>query len=110
MEMIADNSAQNRHSHRLTNYLNARRMRNASVEERLAALRQVREANQGDAAEEYGGARSSRSRLTRRLRERFRIRTRAHGAEGPSPVESGTTTPTVPAPAHIAPTGSNSNT
>lgn len=109
MEVLADNGAQNRHSHRLTNYLNARRMRNASVEERLAALRQVREANQGDVADEYGGARTSRSRLTRRLRERFRIRTRAHGVEGPSPVESGTTTPTVPAPAHIAPTGTNSN-
>lgn len=82
-------------------------MHNASVEERLAALRQVREANQGD-ADEPAGARSSRSRLTSRLRERFRIRTRAHGAEGPTPVESGTATPTVPAPAHVAPT-SDSN-
>lgn len=109
MEALADNGAQNRHSRRLTNYLNARRMRNASVEERLAALRQVREANQGDVADEDGGARSSRGRLTRRLRERFRIRTRAHGVEGPSPVGSGTATPTVPAPAHIAPTGTNSN-
>lgn len=82
-------------------------MHNASVEERLAALRRVREANQDD-ADELAGARSSRSRLTSRLRERFRIRTRAHGAEGPTPVGSGTATPTVPAPAHVAPT-SDSN-
>lgn len=106
MEALADNGAQNRHSRRLTNYLNARRMRNASVEERLAALRQVREANQGDVADEDEGARSSRGRLTRRLRERFRIRTRAHGV---SPVVSGAATPTVPAPAHISRSGTNSN-
>ncbi|KAJ5569811.1 uncharacterized protein N7459_009241 [Penicillium hispanicum] len=93
----------NRHSRRLSNYLhgplNARRMRHATVEERLAALRHVREASQGEAAASEDAARPNRSRLTTRLRDRFRIRTRAHGVEGSSPGESGTSTPTVPVPA-----------
>ncbi|KAJ5725657.1 Zinc finger RING-type [Penicillium malachiteum] len=97
-----------RHSHhRLTNYLNARRMRNATVEERLAALRHVREANQDDVANNVAST-PNRNRLSMRLRERFRIRTRRHGIETASPGESGmstpsvvATTPTIPAPAHI---------
>lgn len=98
-------ATQSRHN-RLTNYLhghgplNARRMRNATVEERLAALRRVREENQDEAANQ-DDARPNRTRLTRRLRDRFRIRTRAHGVD-PSPENSGTSTPTVPAPAHTA--------
>ncbi|GLI78691.1 hypothetical protein PoHVEF18_007012 [Penicillium ochrochloron] len=94
----------NRHSHRLTNYLhgplNARRMRNATVEERLAALRRVREANQGEATGDDEITRPSRNRLSTRLRDRFRIRTRAHGVDTTSPVESGAATPTVPPAAH----------
>lgn len=78
-------------------------MRNATVEERLAALRRVREENQDEAANEN----NVRPRLTRRLRDRFRIRTRAHGLEA-SPEASGTSTPTVPPPAHTAPEGSES--
>ncbi|KAL4927694.1 RING-H2 finger protein [Aspergillus undulatus] len=71
------------HRHRrISNYLsstlNARRMRDASVEERLAALRSVREEaraeNEGDSDD-----RRRRNRLTARFREKFRIRTRAHG-------------------------------
>ncbi|KAJ5614221.1 Zinc finger RING-type [Penicillium herquei] len=97
-----------RHSHhRLTNYLNARRMRNATVEERLAALRHVREANQDDVANNLAPV-PNRNRLSMRLRERFRIRTRRHGIESASPGESGAstpsviaTTPTIPAPAHL---------
>ncbi|KAJ5673767.1 hypothetical protein N7462_009206 [Penicillium macrosclerotiorum] len=114
----AADAPQHRHSHRLTNYLhgplNARRMRNATVEERLDALRRVREANNGE-ADDADPARSGRSRLSRRLRERFRIRTRAHGIDSPSPVESGSTTPAVttpavPAPAHTTgPSASESN-
>lgn len=98
-------ATQSRHN-RLTNYLhghgplNARRMRNATVEERLAALRRVREENQDEAANQ-NDARPNRARLTTRLRDRFRIRTRAHGVD-PSPENSGTSTPTVPAPAHTA--------
>lgn len=94
----------NRHSHRLTNYLhgplNARRMRNATVEERLAALRHVREANQGVATSEDDPTRPNRNRLSSRLRDRFRIRTRAHGVDLTTPVESGAVTPTVPPAAH----------
>ncbi|KAL4785778.1 hypothetical protein BJX76DRAFT_366693 [Aspergillus varians] len=70
--------------HRLSNYLhgtlNARRMRDASVEERLAALRSVREeANREPTNEPENDEHSRRNRLTARFRERFRIRTRAHG-------------------------------
>ncbi|KAL4947187.1 hypothetical protein BDW69DRAFT_178910 [Aspergillus filifer] len=72
------------HRHRrisnyLTSTLNARRMRDASVEERLAALRSVRE----EARESENGDedRGRRNRLTARFREKFRIRTRAHGED-----------------------------
>ncbi|KAI9375340.1 hypothetical protein BJX61DRAFT_539898 [Aspergillus egyptiacus] len=75
------------HRRRLSNYLhgplNARRMRDASVEERLAALRSVREeadATRGTEAE-TDEQRRRRHRLTARLREKFRIRTRAHGED-----------------------------
>ncbi|KAL6238662.1 hypothetical protein BDW75DRAFT_246757 [Aspergillus navahoensis] len=77
------------HRHRLSSYLtstlNARRMRDASVEERLAALRSVREEANRDAANgDENEQQCRRSRLTARFRERFRIRTRAHGEESPS--------------------------
>lgn len=100
------NTQSNRHSHRLTNYLhgplNARRMRNATVEERLAALRHVRETNQ-EATGDDETTQPSRNRLSTRLRDRFRIRTRAHGVDtttASTPVESGAATPAVPPPAH----------
>ncbi|KAJ5938661.1 hypothetical protein N7466_001795 [Penicillium verhagenii] len=90
-----------RHSHhRLTNYLNARRMHNATVEERLTALREVRAANQGDAAD--AAPTPSRRRLSTRIRDRLRVRSSVHGMEGLSPPGSGAntpvtvTTPTVP--------------
>ncbi|EKV09427.1 Zinc finger, RING-type [Penicillium digitatum] len=99
---------QARHTHRrLTNYLhgplNARRMRDATIEERIAALRRIREANQAESVPEEGSRRS----LTTRLRDRFRIRTRAHGAEAetsdadnpaPSPAA-----PAAPASVHLTP-------
>ncbi|KAL4975838.1 hypothetical protein BDW66DRAFT_62648 [Aspergillus desertorum] len=74
------------HRHRLSSYLtstlNARRMRDASVEERLAALRSVREEANRDAANRDGNEqRRRRNQLTARFRERLRIRTRAHGEE-----------------------------
>ncbi|KAJ5502316.1 Zinc finger RING-type [Penicillium fimorum] len=95
---------QARHTHRrLTNYLhgplNARRMRDATVEERLAALRRVREANQGDSAPEEGPHRG----LTTRLRDRFRIRTRAHGAEGETSDADAAPSPAAPAAVHLPP-------
>lgn len=98
-------ASSHRHN-RFTNYLNARRMRNASVEERLAALRRVREANQSN-----GAAPTNRRGLSIRLRERFRVRTRAHGVETQTD-DSGTSTPIpavpavpeVPPAAHVAET------
>ncbi|PWY74533.1 hypothetical protein BO94DRAFT_538691, partial [Aspergillus sclerotioniger CBS 115572] len=84
----AEPSAESGHPRhrRLSNYLhgtlNARRMRDASVEERLAALRSVREeASREEATDEADERLRRRSRLTTRLRERFRVRTRAHGDE-----------------------------
>jgi hypothetical protein len=83
---------------RLTNYLhgplNAHRMHNATVEERLATLRRFREANQTSTEE--------RPRLTTRLRERFRIRTRAHDPEASAEAEA-ESAPAAPAPVHMAP-------
>ncbi|KAL4880699.1 hypothetical protein BJY04DRAFT_218855 [Aspergillus karnatakaensis] len=72
------------HRHRrISSYLhgplNARRMRDASVEERLAALRSVREEANREAENESDEQRSRRNRLTARFKEKFRIRTRAHG-------------------------------
>lgn len=72
---------------RLTSYLhgtlNARRMRDATVEERLAALRSVRAETTRqppDRTTEEPDERSRRrSGLTTRLRDRFRIRTQRHG-------------------------------
>ncbi|KAI9037979.1 RING-H2 finger protein [Aspergillus affinis] len=85
-ESTADASHQRGH-HRLSNYLhgslNARRMRDASVEERLAALRSVREeANQNAQNADNDEQVRRRSRLTARLKDKFRIRTRAHGEDG----------------------------
>ncbi|PLN77796.1 hypothetical protein BDW42DRAFT_196290 [Aspergillus taichungensis] len=72
---------------RLTSYLhgtlNARRMRDATVEERLAALRSVRAEHHRQTQDATTDERDERSRrrsgLTTRLRDRFRIRTQAHG-------------------------------
>ncbi|KAF7586877.1 hypothetical protein BBP40_008206 [Aspergillus hancockii] len=76
-----------RQHRRLTSYLhgtlNARRMRDATVEERLAALRTVREENRNSAENEDAEERQRlRSRVATRLRDRFRIRTRRHGDDG----------------------------
>jgi len=64
----------------LTSAASVERLHNASVEERLATVRSLRETtrNNGDASgpDENG---ERRTRLAARLRERFRIRTRQHG-------------------------------
>ncbi|KAE8134916.1 hypothetical protein BDV38DRAFT_273139 [Aspergillus pseudotamarii] len=83
------------HRHRrLTSYLhgtlNARRMREATVEERLAALRSVREENRNSIENEEEQQR--RGRLTSRLRDRFRIRTRRHGDDGEQQPSASTST------------------
>lgn len=74
-----------RQSRRLTGYLNARRMRDATVEERLAALRSVREeANRhpGGAHEEADEQQRRRHRLSTRLRERLRMGPRPREGAG----------------------------
>jgi hypothetical protein len=73
-------------------------MRDATVEERLAALRRVREANQSEPAPE-----GSHRGLTTRLRDRFRIRTRAHGAEAETADDNAAPSPAAPAPVHLTP-------
>ncbi|KAL3447334.1 hypothetical protein BJX65DRAFT_94726 [Aspergillus insuetus] len=96
-EPAAEETPTHRHR-RISNYLhgtlNARRMRDASVEERLAALRSVREeANREQQDETDEQQQRRRHRLTARFRERFRIRTRAHGDEpatSPSPAPAST--------------------
>lgn len=89
-----NDSANVRHRRGLSTYLhdtlNVRRMRDATVEERIAALRRVRQVNRddpnsGETAEER---QRRRSRLSSRLRERFRIRTRQHGQPPPPPPAS----------------------
>ncbi|KAF9886699.1 hypothetical protein FE257_011213 [Aspergillus nanangensis] len=83
-------TAEPTHRHRrLSSYLhsslNARRMRDASVEERIAALRSVREETNQDGTNEDTDERlHRRSRLTHRLRDRFRIHTRPHREESGS--------------------------
>ncbi|KAH1397508.1 hypothetical protein KXX31_001187 [Aspergillus fumigatus] len=79
----AADATSSRQHRRISSYLhgtlNARRMRDATVEERLAALRSVREEASRDTSNEEAERR--RNRLTARLRERFRVRTRTHGVE-----------------------------
>ncbi|KAL3467084.1 hypothetical protein BJX64DRAFT_190320 [Aspergillus heterothallicus] len=91
-EPAAEETPTHRHR-RLSNYLhgtlNARRMRDASVEERLAALRSVREeANREQEDETDEQQQRRRHRLTARFRERFRIRTRAHDEPAPAPAST----------------------
>ena len=89
-EPAPEPETQPRQPRRLTGYLpstlNARRMRDATVEERLAALRSVREeANREGAQANEEADESRRSRLSTRLRDRFRIRTRPHDeTDGPA--------------------------
>lgn len=88
----ADSSHQtnnsNRHSRGLTGYLSdIRRARNAPVEERIEALRRLRESQRHQDGDESATAEESQGRrrhLAMRLRDRFRIRTRQHGSE-PTP-------------------------
>ena len=65
-------------------------MREATVEERLAALRSVREENRNSIENEE--ERQRRGRLTSRLRDRFRIRTRRHGDDGEQQPSASTST------------------
>lgn len=104
---IADGTQSHHYHHRLTNYLhnplNVRRILDATVEERLATLRHIRQAIPGEGArDEDTATRAGRNPLSMRLFERFRIRTRAHGIEASSPAVNSISTLTVPPPAHLA--------
>ncbi|KUL89012.1 hypothetical protein ZTR_06008 [Talaromyces verruculosus] len=81
----------NRHSRGLAGYLSdIRRARNAPVEERIEALRRLRQSHQqqqernGDESATAEESQGRRRHLAMRLRDRFRVRTRQHGSE-PSP-------------------------
>ena len=76
----------------ITDILNPSRMQAASREERIAALRRLREHRNQSVAEEAETRR--RRRLTARLGETFGVRTRARGS---SPPASGSATSSVPA-------------
>ncbi|KND94299.1 Protein goliath [Tolypocladium ophioglossoides CBS 100239] len=70
------------HGHRHSRPLDINRLRQASVEERMEALRQMRaQANEHDSREGDGVERPHGARLTDKLKDKFRIRTRAQPAE-----------------------------
>ena len=84
----------------ITDILNPSRMQSASREERIAALRRLREHRNQSVAEEAETRR--RRRLTARLGETFGVRTRARGA---SPPASGGTGASLAPPAPEASSG-----
>lgn len=74
--------AQISHRHRLSRIFDVNRLRQASVEEQMAALRQMRaETNEAERQTGETDTRGQSSRLAERLRERFRIRTQAQSGE-----------------------------
>lgn len=70
---------------RVARLLDLNRLRHAPPDERIAALRQLREQSQreGEAVEDVEES-SRRARLTNRLRDTFRIRTRAQNITPPA--------------------------
>jgi len=70
---------------RRTRLLDLNRLRHAAPDERIAALRQLREQSQREGEASEGVEETSRrTRLTNRLRDRFHIRTRAETAVPPA--------------------------
>ncbi|KAJ4859098.1 ring finger domain-containing protein [Trichoderma breve] len=76
------------HRHRISRFFDVNRLRQATAEEQIEALRQMRSTRQTDAeAHEAGAAhdtereRGQRAHLTAKLKEKFRIRTRARSPE-----------------------------
>ena len=64
----------------------SRQLRNAPVEERLAALRELRAQEQQESSREADVEdRHQRARITERLKETFRIRTRAQSSQERDP-------------------------
>ncbi|KJZ75059.1 hypothetical protein HIM_05545 [Hirsutella minnesotensis 3608] len=78
-----EQSSTSSHGNRLARLLDVNRLRQAPVEERMEALRQMR-AQSHDQNSQFGEGSSRRgqgARLTKKLRDKFRIRTRAQGAQ-----------------------------
>ena len=82
IEAIGDDVSDSNHQRRrVSRFLDLTRLRTAPPEERIAALRRLREQSQRDGEEDVE-EHSRRARLTGRLRETFRIRTRTqNGAQ-----------------------------
>lgn len=110
LEVDGSGPPSNRASRRMSGLwevLNPRRMAHATPEERIAALRRLREQNGRNIVEDQETRR--RRRLTARLGETFGVRTRARGTspagtsgsgdvEVPVTVAENPASPTVPAP------------
>lgn len=110
LEVDGPGPPSNRASRRMSGLweiLNPRRMAHATPEERIAALRRLREQNGRNPTEEQETRR--RRRLTARLGETFGVRTRARGTspagtagsgdvDVPSPVFENPSSPIGPAP------------
>ncbi|KAL7781970.1 hypothetical protein V8C43DRAFT_214834 [Trichoderma afarasin] len=76
------------HRHRISRFFDVNRLRQATAEEQIEALRQMRSTRQTDAEAHEAGAthdtereRGQRAHLTAKLKEKFRIRTRARSPE-----------------------------
>ncbi|RDA87338.1 hypothetical protein CP532_2610 [Ophiocordyceps camponoti-leonardi (nom. inval.)] len=67
-------NVRNSHGNRFSRLLDVNRLRQASVEERMEALRQMRTRNDGDWA--AGSRRAQGQSLTMKLKDKFRVRTR----------------------------------
>ncbi|PHH69017.1 hypothetical protein CDD82_126 [Ophiocordyceps australis] len=81
METDEASTASHAQSSRLSRLLDINRLRQAPVEERMEALRQMRSETREDGSHTGDEAESRhRARLTDRLKDKFRIRTRAQSA------------------------------
>lgn len=77
------------HRHRISRFFDINRLRQATAEEQIEALRQMRstrqndaEAHEADGVHDVEGERGQRAHLlTAKLKEKFRIRTRARSPE-----------------------------
>ncbi|RFU76871.1 ring finger domain-containing [Trichoderma arundinaceum] len=76
------------HRHRISRFFDINRLRQATAEEQIEALRQMRstrqddsEAPEGDGIQDAEGDRGHRAHLSAKLKEKFRIRTRARSPE-----------------------------
>jgi hypothetical protein len=73
---------------RVSRFIDLHRLRHAPPDERIAALRQLREQSQREGAEPDNGSaeeRNNRASMTDRLRNKFRIRTRPEAAGSSEP-------------------------